>query len=67
MDLTSFPLKMGGFLMNDIRLGRGVHRKLHFPIQKSRSNFGYFSRFYAVSGNFGVGVIYWWFSLGLVK
>ena len=35
--------KMGVILRDGIALGRGVHRKMGVPIQKSRSNFRGFS------------------------
>ena len=49
--------KSGHFLRDEIAVGRGVHRKMGVPIQKSRSNFRGKSGKSRNFRFFGVGVV----------
>ena len=49
--------KSGHFLRDEIAVGRGVHRKMGVPIQKSRSNFRGKSGKSRNFRIFGVGVV----------
>ena len=58
--MADFGLKVGknGEILRDgIALGRGVHRKWGYPIQKSRSKFGGFGQKLRNSRILGVGVV----------
>ena len=58
IDLGDFPSILAQFLRDETGVGRGVHRFWGVPIQKSRSLFGHFSRFFPIFWIFGVGVVY---------
>ena len=57
-DFANFGHFSPWFLRDGIASGRGVHRFWGVPIQKSRSLFGHFSRFFPIFWIFGVGVVY---------
>ena len=58
VDFHKFGQFWGWFLRDETGLGRGVHRFWGCLIQKSRSLFGHFSRFFPIFWIFGVGVVY---------